>query len=137
MTDREKVLAGLRACERENVRIDCRQAGCPFCDEDADSCTSSLARAAVRLLDDTPRVLTLDELLNGSGGGWYEFYTTPDEEDPGGFDLTECGYCRGAFIFEDGSNGMIDPEGYNTMAGCRIWSVRPDDITRTSTPWED
>lgn len=137
MPDREKVLAGLRACGREAVHMDCREAGCPYVDTDADSCTTRLAAAALRLLEPAPRVLTVREIMAGSGGGWYEFYVTPDEEDPGGFELTECGWCRGAFIFDDGSNGVIDRKTYGKLAGCRIWTARPDDDLREKTPWKD
>lgn len=47
VTDREKVMASLKACAREDT-VSCEKAGCKYCD--ADDCTGALARDVLELM---------------------------------------------------------------------------------------
>ena len=82
-----------------------------------------------------PRLYTLKELREGCGGGWYEVWLRESGEDPEMKEIQPCGFCRGYFVLDYGSNGTILEDDYNARYGFRIWTAEPTDEEREAEPW--
>ena len=88
-----------------------------------------------------PRVLALDEILEGAGGGWAEDWWEASEEDgtPEERVLRQVAWCRGCVI--DGTCSSLGAERlreiYQKKYGTRIWTGLPTDEQRTAEPWEE
>ena len=91
--------------------------------------------------EQVPRVLALEEVLEGSGGGWAEDWLEACEEDgtPEERVLRQVAWCRGCVI--DGTCSSLDAdrlrEFYLRKYGTRIWTGLPTDEQRMAEPWEE
>ena len=83
------------------------------------------------------RVLTLDEVLTGKGGGWLEEHYLADAENPvDEVYLTECAYVKGWAVTQNGEFiAELKAETYGKKGGARIWSAMPTEEQREQTPW--
>lgn len=88
-----------------------------------------------------PRVISLDELNTTSGAGWIEVWLEgdPDEGMEEEKFLTECGWCKGNYITDDGDFSIADyiQTHYNKKYGIRIWTAKPTDEQREAVRWDD
>ena len=93
MPDREKVLAALKACAREEVTVTCKKAGCPYWDED--ECTGVMARDALELFEEQQK--TIDLLYNLLNERCKEFRAKTEGDEV-------CGLCQydGAYVGQSG-----------------------------------
>lgn len=88
------------------------------------------------------RLLTLDEIMGGKGGGWIEemFSAEPGEGYPEDYlELHECAYCMGSMI-QDEDNFTTPPMvrgHYNKKYGFRVWTQYPSEELRKATEWEE
>ena len=86
------------------------------------------------------RLLPLEEVLTTSGTGWFECWYPGDEEEglKEEFTLTQCSWCKGNVIFEDGDfcdrNDLC--KRYRKQYGHRIWSKKPAEWLQFSETWE-
>lgn len=94
-------------------------------------------------MTDTPRVITLGEIVDGWGHGWIECWFEDDEGELEFKTLNEGVWLMGAMLERDGDNGYIDMwaedsivQNYNRRYGVRVWSDRPDDETREKVAWD-
>ena len=132
MTNIEKVKAQLKVCIAGKCPKDCEYIK-------VDNCWMGLVGALLE--EKEPRVLTLEELMSSSGGGFVEiwFEGDPEEELKEEKVLIECGWCRGCYVSEDGdfSNEDYIAWQYNKRYGLRIWTGRPTDEQREAVKWDD
>lgn len=131
MTDREKVIKGLRCCA-----YGCR-AECPYFDI-VDGCVGVLCADALALLKaQEPRVMTLEELEDWDDPVFFETFETDmyyvlieNVEPTAGMD--------GEFVFVN----VVPGEHHRRIWGgehygriWRCWTSRPTDAQREATPW--
>ena len=88
-------------------------------------------------VDGTPRVVTLDELINGAGVGYEENWLRGEDGEEDSFVLDECAWCKGGVVVNDSeyvSRAALERL-YNRPYGLRVWSREPSAEQREKTPW--
>lgn len=86
--------------------------------------------------NEEPRLYTLQELREGCGGGWHEVWYMATDEDPEYKRVEPCGFCRGYFVLEEGSNGYFHENMYNHRYGFRVWTAEPSEELMEAAPWD-
>lgn len=84
-----------------------------------------------------PRVVTLDELINGVGIGCEENWLKGEDGEEDSFVLDECAWCKGGVVVNDSeivSRAALERL-YNRPYGLRVWSREPSAEQREKTPW--
>lgn len=134
MADREKVIASLKACAREDVTVLCGDAGCPYWDED--NCTGKMARDAMELLkEQEPRVLTWDEVTALQNGEEDEVAVVQEQKVPvGTFDNGSICQWRGARFVQERDHYYYNEETYGTTWRC--WTALPTRKQRKAVKWK-
>ena len=95
------------------------------------------------MTENEARRLTLNEVLTTAGRGWVENWLRPEGlRDPGDKIVLECCWLYGAMIeraegydYVDFSDRALVEQQYGQRYGLRIWTARPSDALRESTPW--
>ena len=88
-------------------------------------------------VDGAPRVVTLDELINGVGIGYEENWLKGEDGEEDSFVLDECAWCKGGVVVNDSeivSRAALERL-YNRPYGLRVWSRKPSAGQREKTPW--
>jgi len=139
--EREKVLKGLAACRMDpDWAEDCRKLDCPYCGEG--SCVALLANDAYMLLmEQEPRVMTLEEVLalKFDDVVYLEAYPTEAVMSAIVIDvipkLPDIPIGVVQFRHGAGYNGInnADLGFYGKMWRC--WTSRPTDAQREAEPW--
>lgn len=90
-----------------------------------------------RQVDNTPKVIELDDILTTGGAGWLEdHYLTEDGELRQ--TLTSCAWLRGFVMEDDGcqiERSYLNKK-YGKARGLRIWDRKPTDAQRKAVPWD-
>ena len=140
MTDREKVIKGLKCCLTDNPSV-CE--GCPYLDtgclENVKSFKHDILRDALELLKaQEPRVMTVTDIVDN--------YVAPEmiwveaRNNKGDIRLV-AGLWNGEYynmaddsiMYDLGEEIANNPEGYNVRWRC--WTSRPTDEQREEIPW--
>ena len=84
-----------------------------------------------------PRVVTLDELINGAGVGYEENWLKGEDGEEDSFEVNRCAWCNGGVVLNDSeyvSRAALERL-YNKPYGLRVWSREPSEEQREKTPW--
>ena len=91
-----------------------------------------------RQVNNTPKVIELDDILTTSGAGWLEdHYLAEDGELRQ--TLTSCAWIYGFVMEGDGSKidrSYLRKNYGKASRGLRIWNRKPTDEQRKAVPWD-
>ena len=91
-----------------------------------------------RQVNNTPKVIELDDILTTSGAGWLEDHYT-DDQGVEGRTLYECVWIYGLIIDTDGCR--IDKDytrsHYCKPLGLRVWDSKPTEAQMQEAEWHD
>ena len=134
MIDRERVIRGLERCT--SVGYD-SCAGCPYSNSmdlpEGGGCVDATQKDALALLkEQEPKVMTLEEAINGNQVGYVEFRYHPD-----------CGWVKCDFTLPDDEVALMlsttkvfyqETPDYKRL--WRLWTSRPAYEQMEATPWD-
>ena len=137
----EKVMKGLECCAVKNITPEsARHCGiCPYDRErngemDFD-CQNDLLCATLELLkEQEPRVMTLQEAINGPQVYFVEFQYHLDRGWVKCDFITHDNVGEVAMLYKDGKTFYQQETTYGRL--WRLWNARPTDEQRKATPWE-
>ena len=119
MTDREKVIFGLKCLTNEDPymsRISCKKKKCPYAETETDNCAPAIWRDALKLLkEQEPRLVVKEDFVNADRWGYLPVYV----EERDGFMYWDC--------ITDASLG-------DTVS--RFWTAKPTDEQRKAVKWD-
>lgn len=135
MIDSEKVIKGLECCLVQSDEVPPLCEECPYCDEKIGSCEyfrDILTDALALLKEQEPRVMTLEEAINGNQVGYVEFRYHPDRG------WVKCDFTlkdEVAMLLNTGRTFYQEITDYNHLY--RLWTNRPTYEQMRDTPWTE
>lgn len=137
MTDREKVIFGLKCLTNEDPymsRISCHKKKCPYAETETDNCAPAIWRDALELLKaQEPRVLTLEEVKAFD----YDYCYLEEERLPGNDYRTVCGRHKVTCITWPSITQLRIVHKDDTYGKTwRCWSSKPTDEQRKAVKWD-